>query len=354
MKTITTHNGMFHADEVLAIALLKAFTAEEFSIERTRDADIIAASDIAVDVGGIHSDISYTGDMIAYTGEWGGEQLSLDHHQHNKEDRNFGLSSAGLVLQFLQIRITDDPMAASHGYETSWVNLFMGEQIALVNDLVRIVDAHDTGVRASHSHPFIKAVSGMNSPSDINGEVQDENFATAVDYAVAVIKRLSEPFEWDTVESVSSNLMGGWIELCPACGCAPQASPWEGLYNSNSREKETLEKKIQEVVSSATPVEYQGVQVIVLRKDDPFIPVKRLIGLADLSVSWDNGQSCWTVQTVPLEEGEFGSKYTLIPTGADEEVFCHKGGFIGKYRDEWGLVSVRLKGEEKMVNIEIS
>jgi len=53
--TIATHNGIFHADEVYAMAILMlyhAFKGTEVDIVRTRDLDVIANADIAIDVGG--------------------------------------------------------------------------------------------------------------------------------------------------------------------------------------------------------------------------------------------------------------------------------------------------------------
>lgn len=49
--SIVTHNGKFHADEVLATAILMALFPDAILI-RTRDRKIIEAADIAVDVGG--------------------------------------------------------------------------------------------------------------------------------------------------------------------------------------------------------------------------------------------------------------------------------------------------------------
>lgn len=57
---VATHNGKFHADELLAIAMLKYAIKQatcwssqkiEFDIIRTRDAKKISAADIAIDVG---------------------------------------------------------------------------------------------------------------------------------------------------------------------------------------------------------------------------------------------------------------------------------------------------------------
>lgn len=52
MKRIGTHNGVFHADEVLAISMLSIFYDDNITVLRTRDPDILKTCDILVDIGG--------------------------------------------------------------------------------------------------------------------------------------------------------------------------------------------------------------------------------------------------------------------------------------------------------------
>lgn len=55
-ETIGTHNGVFHSDEVAAIALLnvvrQALDLSRVSVIRTRDTELLSKCDITVDVGG--------------------------------------------------------------------------------------------------------------------------------------------------------------------------------------------------------------------------------------------------------------------------------------------------------------
>ena len=308
MKTVVTHNGVFHADEVLAIALLKvAKVVAEFKVIRTRDADTISKADIVIDVGGEVSNIASEADAIARTGKLP-RQLRFDHHQFDKEDKMYGLSSAGLVYQFLTTRVTDDPMAYSYGYETNWKNLFLTEYCPKLGKLVSIVDEHDTGVQSNFDHEFIKIINGLNSPSDIGGEVQDTNFSVAVEYATTYVNRLLGEVQNES-----------------------EASSWKVLYKENEEERELLEKQATEIIKSVKPLIVRGVKFILLDKNAPFIPAKKFVGKGDIMVAWDNTQNCYTVQVIPLEDGKFGSKYSLVPTNMDNEIFCHKAGFIGKY-----------------------
>ncbi|TAL48890.1 MYG1 family protein [Patescibacteria group bacterium] len=65
-RTIVTHSGSFHPDEIFAIAtLFLAHPEERFTVIRSRDESDINSSDIAVDVGGVYEP----------------EAMRFDHHQ---------------------------------------------------------------------------------------------------------------------------------------------------------------------------------------------------------------------------------------------------------------------------------
>lgn len=51
MKTVATHNGSFHADDVFGVATLKMYHDEPIKVVRTRDTEKIHTADFAVDVG---------------------------------------------------------------------------------------------------------------------------------------------------------------------------------------------------------------------------------------------------------------------------------------------------------------
>ncbi|MEX2010580.1 MAG: MYG1 family protein, partial [Parcubacteria group bacterium] len=50
MKTIATHSGMYHADDVFAVATL-LMVYPDAEVIRTRDMEKIQEAEIAVDVG---------------------------------------------------------------------------------------------------------------------------------------------------------------------------------------------------------------------------------------------------------------------------------------------------------------
>lgn len=147
MKTLTTHNGVFHSDEVTAVALLQIFSRDTYSITRTRDAAVIAASDIAIDVGGIYCP----------------DDGRFDHHQTNY---NGELSSAGMIWKFLNIS----------GYPE-------------ISQLIREIDAQDTGVKLQETAHYCNIISSFNA-DDINDESQNSAFNDAVSFAVRYLQNI--------------------------------------------------------------------------------------------------------------------------------------------------------------------
>lgn len=90
-KSVGTHSGQFHADEVLGCVMLTKYTAEfkNAQIIRTRDEERLAKLDIIIDVGKIFDKATYR----------------FDHHQREFQDtfdenHSIRLSSAGLVYKY--------------------------------------------------------------------------------------------------------------------------------------------------------------------------------------------------------------------------------------------------------------
>jgi uncharacterized UPF0160 family protein len=81
--TVGTHSGTFHADDVLAFALIRTFVDPEATVVRTRDADVLGRCDVVIDVGGVFDPSA----------------LRFDHHQATYDGPR---SSAGMVLDWLE------------------------------------------------------------------------------------------------------------------------------------------------------------------------------------------------------------------------------------------------------------
>jgi uncharacterized UPF0160 family protein len=78
-----THSGPFHADDVLAWALIQLFYAPDANLVRTRDPAVLAGCDLVFDVGG----------------EYDPSRGRFDHHQTSYRG---SYSSAGMVLRWLE------------------------------------------------------------------------------------------------------------------------------------------------------------------------------------------------------------------------------------------------------------
>lgn len=165
-RTVATHDGPFHADEVTACALLIFFNrVDREKILRSRNQAKIDLCEYVCDVGG----------------EYDPAGKRFDHHQ---ADYTGSLSSAGMVLRYLHEEgEIDQPL-----YEL------------LNNGLVHGVDLHDTGVApqivgiATFSH----VISNMlpieyHAPAD----EMDRAFAAAVDFALGHVRRMVERYRFN-------------------------------------------------------------------------------------------------------------------------------------------------------------
>jgi len=158
---VATHYATFHADDVLAWAMLSTFLAEDAELVRTRDPEILAQADIVFDVGGVF-DI---------------ETCRFDHHQ-----QSYGgdLSSAGMVLNWLEGRGSVTPQLATD----------------LRLSLVDYVDEVDTGRRQpQRAVPcFAGLVDAHTKGCETLAEF-DEAFHRAADMARGVLRGLVREHE---------------------------------------------------------------------------------------------------------------------------------------------------------------
>ncbi len=82
MKTVVTHNGSFHADDVFSIAAFQLLFGKDINVVRTRDEEIIAKADYVVDVGSVYDPMNNR----------------YDHHQVNAPVRENGIPYSGFGL----------------------------------------------------------------------------------------------------------------------------------------------------------------------------------------------------------------------------------------------------------------
>ena len=85
MKTVVTHSGNFHGDDVFAVAAFQLLLGvDEVQVIRTRDDATIEKGDYVVDVGGVYDH----------------EQNRYDHHQPGAPVRENGIPYAAFGLMW--------------------------------------------------------------------------------------------------------------------------------------------------------------------------------------------------------------------------------------------------------------
>lgn len=161
-KIIAVHDGLFHADECVAVALwLLANPGELFEVIRTRDAEAIATADVVIDVGG----------------EYNPETLRFDHHQtecpvHSGTD-GIRYAACGLVWDFVKDAISHlyfGGLSMSPWYEF---------QDRVTSRLILGIDAQDNGQlsRNEEIHQFTlsELIKSMNC-ANVRGPEQEAVF----------------------------------------------------------------------------------------------------------------------------------------------------------------------------------
>lgn len=138
---IGTHNGHFHADEALAVYLLRLLPEfKHASLVRTRDPETLDTCTIVVDVGGVHDD----------------SLLRYDHHQREFSatfpGKHTKLSSAGLVWMHYGKRI----VSAATGLSSDSADAELLYQ-KLYEDFVEAFDANDNGIAVYDPQALRKA-----------------------------------------------------------------------------------------------------------------------------------------------------------------------------------------------------
>lgn len=180
MVRIGTHNGHFHADEVLACALLKMLPKfKDSEIVRSRDPKVLDSCDIVVDVGGEYSPEKHRYDH---------HQKSFSHTMHSLDTKykyEIKLSSAGLVyfhfgkeiLSVLENKESSDPLV-----ETLYTKLYE-KFIQEVDGIDNGIATHDTEGRYTINTNFSSRIGNFNPAW--NEESNDADQMTRFENAMA-------------------------------------------------------------------------------------------------------------------------------------------------------------------------
>jgi len=160
-KTIVTHNGNFHADDVFSVAALRQIIPT-FKLIRTRDSDLIAKADIVIDVGG----------------EYDPDSDRFDHHQRGgagERDNGIPFSSFGLIWKKYGLEICQGNQDISNAVDVN---------------LVSMIDAIDCGhVEGVYNGISLSQTIAMFNPTWQEDSHFDSCFDEAVNFASQILIR---------------------------------------------------------------------------------------------------------------------------------------------------------------------
>jgi uncharacterized UPF0160 family protein len=177
---VGTHNGTFHADEVMACAILSYIAiarGDVMRVIRTRKKELLEGADILVDVG------------EKYDGE-----KYFDHHQRvgaGGRPNGIRYSSAGLVWK----RFGSAFVSHFFSFESAEVHARIADEVDV--RLIQGICAQDCGQRTWEPHrpntgmptTFSQIVSWHNSPEDVYDD--EVAFHQMVNLAESVLIRLA-------------------------------------------------------------------------------------------------------------------------------------------------------------------
>lgn len=166
---LVTHDGPFHADEVLAVAYIDMIYHSSLPLCRTRDQETInrlsREGHAIIDVGGVDDD----------------QKLRFDHHQpsFNKQRDGIKLSSFGLVY-------------SSESFRQQAIQYFGSQENyeKFYDSIVREIDAIDNGhfPKYQTNYQFNATIGQMISFHNSLDYSQNERFNLAVDFAMRAIE----------------------------------------------------------------------------------------------------------------------------------------------------------------------
>ena len=175
-KLIMTHNGLFHGDELNAVAMLKLVYPNSV-IVRTRDLGVTENADIIVDIGNIYDPSAN----------------KFDHHQKGFSCAHANgtlRSSAGLIWMHYGFNIVRKVL--EHYEKFNLTDSEVNEVVENIdNDFIEQIDYRDNnGRNNSTEFTYIDAIMTLNGLNPNDSKEQTECFNKAVNIATEVISGL--------------------------------------------------------------------------------------------------------------------------------------------------------------------
>lgn len=343
---VGTHSGHFHADEALAVHMLRLLpTYRDSSLVRTRDAKILETCHTVVDVGG----------------EYDAQRNRYDHHQRGFDTTFPGkktkLSSAGLVYMHFGRDLIAQSIQQASSSSSSNVESNAGADSSsdvellynkIYENFIEAVDAHDNGIsrydrdalqaagvepRFSSGGFTLGAMVGRLNPNwndakpadaDEAQQAEDQLFLTAS-------RRIGEEFE-----RTLGFMTGAWL---PARTIVQQAF--------DQRAKHDPQGRILVIEGQSVP--WKEHLYTLEGEGTPSV-------LYVLYAESTQPGAKWRIQCVPETQDSFTSRKPLPEawrgfrdaeldgvSGVDGCVFVHAAGFIGGNKTFEGAMEMATK-----------
>jgi|ERR1035437_634934 uncharacterized UPF0160 family protein len=292
MKTIATHNGSFHTDDVFAVATLKLFLGEEeVKVVRTRDQALFTTADYCVDVGGVYDP----------------KTRRFDHHQTGGagiRDNGIPYASFGLVWEEYGEVISGSKTVAD----------------AIDERLVQPIDAVDNGVNIVK--PIYKNVSSytisdfLMSYKKVGVNSDEELYQTFIELVILAKGLLNREIK---NEKISESLRN---EI-------------EEAYRDSER---------KEIIILSKPNIRHNYRVVLSKHREPIYVVYQ--GL-------DSVDKGWKVEAVPISVDTFEHRKGFPKswagktdaelaklTGVEDVLFSHNSGFMTAVKNKEGAIKI--------------
>ncbi|KAH6639398.1 metal-dependent protein hydrolase [Boeremia exigua] len=335
---IGTHNGHFHADESLAVAMLKNLAAyADAELVRTRDPAQLAECHTVVDVGGEYDDTT----------------KRYDHHQRGFDTvfpgHSTKLSSAGLVY----LHFGKDIISALTGLSEGADRDLLFEKI--YTDFIEAFDANDNGVNVFSPKEVEK--------SGLQKQFEDRGFSIA-----SVVSRYnygpsageaSTPEEKQAREDQRFLKASQFVGEQFAIEVTDRAQSW---LPARHNVKAAYDGRLQYDPQGRILVLHEGMpwadHLYTLEKESP-LPQGVAPQVLYVLFPEDKPEGKWRIRAVSKENGGFQNRKDLPDawkgvrdaeldkvSGIEGCVFVHAAGFIGGNKSFDGTLAMAKKALE--------
>lgn len=305
---ICTHSGSFHADESLAVYMLKMTKKfKDAKLVRSRDPKIWEESDIVVDVSGKYDGVKF-----------------FDHHQREFNESfndkfNTKLSSAGLVFKHFGKDLISENLELNFEKDESSIE-FLYQRI--YKDFIEAIDANDNGINKFDDYDSLKP------------KFSDRNFQLS-----GLVSNLNP--SWET-EPTDSDFDKQFEKASEIMGLA-----FINYFNYIGKSWLPAKNYVLEAFNNRFNIDKSG-KIIVIER---FVPWKEHLFTIEnennatneiLYVLFPDSLKNWRIAAVPISASSFDNRLKLPEpwrglrddelsekTGIPDCVFIHAAGFIG-------------------------